>query len=156
MVVIPVIVGHLASRRFAAWEAAARRVAAIIANLAILWIIAAVLAKNAESFPQVDARFVLALLAVNLAGYAAGAAGGFVLRLSGPMRRALTLEIGMQNAGLGAVLAGDLFGKNSPEAIAPALYTFGCMFTGTILARLWAEFGRGKDAGVDGGQQIEN
>ena len=26
-------------------------------------------------------------------------------------------------------------------AIAPAIYTFGCMFTGTVLARIWAESG---------------
>jgi hypothetical protein len=30
--------------------------------------------------------------------------------------------------------------------LAPALYTFGCMFTGTVLARLWAEFGRNEEA----------
>jgi BASS family bile acid:Na+ symporter len=52
------------------------------------------------------------------------------------MRRALILEIGMQNAGLGTVLATDFFGPEA--AIAPALYTFGCMLTGTILARAWA------------------
>ena len=63
------------------------------------------------------------------------------LRLPPPMRRALTLEVGMQNAGLGATLAMNIFDNDPAIAIAPALYTFGCMFTGTILARAWAEFG---------------
>ena len=61
-----------------------------------------------------------------------------MLRLPSPMHRALTLEIGMQNAGLGAFLAIRLF-KDQPEAaLPPALYTFGCMLTGTLLARVWA------------------
>ena len=76
------------------------------------------------------------LLMINVIGYSEGYAGGLGLRLPEPMRRALTLEIGMQNAGLGATLAGTYF--SAEAAIPAALYTFGCMFTGTILARIWA------------------
>lgn len=141
MVVFPVVLGHYLSRRFTAWDSLARRAGATVANLTILWIIAVVVAGNSQKLVGLQSRFLLALLALNLGGYLAGAVGGLSLRLPRPMRRALTLEIGMQNAGLGATLAVDLFGQNAVEAIGPALYTFGCMFTGTILARIWAEFG---------------
>ena len=50
-----------------------------------------------------------------------------------PMRRALTLEIGMQNAGVGTVLAVTYFPEHPHAAILPAAYTFGCMLTGTML-----------------------
>jgi BASS family bile acid:Na+ symporter len=53
------------------------------------------------------------------------------------MRRALSLEVGMQNAGLGTVLATSFFGDRPAVAIPAAMYTFGCMFTGTVLARGW-------------------
>ncbi|MFH1921532.1 MAG: bile acid:sodium symporter family protein [Planctomycetota bacterium] len=142
MVVLPVVAGHLLSRRFAGWFALARGLGPIIANLTILWIIAVVVAGNREKLLQLDARLPVALLLVNLGGYAAGLLGGFAMRLSDPMRRALTLEIGMQNAGLGTVLAVELFGRSSASSIPPALYTFGCMFTGIIVARLWVELGR--------------
>jgi BASS family bile acid:Na+ symporter len=145
MVVFPVVLGYLLSRRLAVWQAAARRLGAVIANLAILWIIAVVVAGAADKLAHVEGRLLLALLGLNLGGYLVGAVGGSLLRLSGPMRRALTLEIGMQNAGLGATLAVELFGPKCPEAIAPAIYTFGCMLTGTVLARLWAEFGGPKE-----------
>ena len=59
------------------------------------------------------------------------------MRLPETMRRALTIEIGMQNAGLGTTLAMGLF-ADERIALPAALYTFGCMFTGTILARAWA------------------
>ncbi len=149
-VVMPVVAGHLLSRSFAFWETAARRVGAIVANLTILWIIAVVVAVNGENLKQLTAPLLGGLLAVNFGGYAAGFCGAWVLRVTPPMRRALTLEIGMQNAGLGTWLALGLFPDNPAAAIPAALYTFGCMFTGTILARLWAEFGRPQESTAAG------
>lgn len=140
-VVIPVIAGYLLSRRFPLWAAVARHVAAIIANLTILWIIAVVVAMNRAGLAHMDYRLVLALLLVNVLGYLAGFFGGRLLGVDGPMRRALTLEVGMQNAGLGSTLAAGLF-SDPATALPSALYTFGCMFTGTVLARIWATWGR--------------
>jgi BASS family bile acid:Na+ symporter len=136
MVVGPVVAGHLLARCWKAWANLAERAGAVVANLSILWIIAVTVAKNRENLAHLDGRLLVALTGLNLGGYLAGLAAGRLMRLPPGMRRALTLEIGMQNAGLGAVLAAQLFG--SAAAIAPAIYTFGCMFTGTILARLWA------------------
>jgi BASS family bile acid:Na+ symporter len=137
-VVGPVIGGYLLHRRFPRWESQARQIGSAVANLAILWIIAAVVGRNREAFTQVQHALFVALLLVNLGGYSVGYAGGWLLGLPGGMRRALTLEIGMQNAGLGATLATQLFPDRSAIAIAPAMYTFGCMLTGTLLARVWA------------------
>jgi BASS family bile acid:Na+ symporter len=53
----------------------------------------------------------------------------------------LTLEVGVQNAGLDAMLVLTAFPGEPEGAIPAAVCTFGCMFTGTILARCWAEFG---------------
>jgi len=143
MVVLPVVAGHTLARAFAWWHAAAKRTGAIIANLAILWIIATVVAANRERISQLQFMMLGALLAINFGGYIAGLAGAVLFRLPVPMRRALTLEVGMQNAGLGTVLATKFFGAEA--AIAPALYTFGCMFTGTVLARIWGELARRSD-----------
>jgi len=148
MVVLPVVIGHFLSRTFVVWEVTARRVGTIIANLTILWIVAVVVATNRDKLSGLELRLPLALLGLNICGYVAGTLGSFLLRLPAPMRRALTLEVGMQNAGLGTVLARNLFGDTA--AIAPALYTFGCMFTGTILARCWAEFGRKEGKETEG------
>ena len=138
MVVLPVVVGHLLSRNNESWARFAKRLGPIIANLAILWIIAVVVAKNRTNLTHMEPRLFTALLCVNLFGFTAGFLGGGLLRLPSAMRRALTLEVGMQNAGLGTVLAMDLFRDVPATGIAPAMYTFGCMFTGTILAHWWA------------------
>jgi len=150
MVVLPVVAGHLLARATDATGGFRHRAGAIIANLTILWIIAVVVAKNRDNLSQVEAHLLLALVALNLLGYLAGMFGSLLLRLPTAMRRALTLEVGMQNAGLGTVLAMDIFGTDPAVAIAPAIYTFGCMLSGTILARLWAQFGSRKEAADSG------
>ncbi len=140
-VVLPVVVGHLLSRWLGEARRASRffaRTAATVAHAAILWIIAVVVGLNRERLAAIEPRLLVGLVGLNLGGYAAGWLGGRLLRLPSAMRRALTLEVGMQNAGLGATLAATLFAHQPETAIGPAMYTFGCMFTGTVLAKLWA------------------
>lgn len=152
-VALPVVAGFLVGRWLTRYRAILSVVGSTIANLTILWIIAVVVALNRGSIAAVaasdgDGRHSTALLLpvvlllLNVTGYAAGYVGGLALRLDRPMRRALTLEIGMQNAGLGSTLAISLFAASGGQAVAlaPALYTFGCMLTGTILAASWGVF----------------
>jgi bile acid:Na+ symporter, BASS family len=136
-VVGPVILGHVICRRFAWWARTMQSRGSTIANIAILWIIATVVGVNRERLAGITWVLLAALLLINLLGYAAGWTGGSAMKLPDGMRRALTLEIGMQNAGLGSVLALNLF-KNHPDAAIPtAAYMFGCMLTGTVLAQWW-------------------
>ncbi|MCH5375413.1 MAG: bile acid:sodium symporter family protein [Planctomycetes bacterium] len=153
-VVIPVVVGYLMARQFPRGRAAAQRIGSTVANLTILWIIAVVVASNRGRFSQSASEvpltaMLIALTGLNLAGYLAGYAGGLGMRLPVPMRRALTLEVGMQNAGLGAYLAKELFASGDAIAMAPAMYTFGCMLTGTLLASYWGRVRRGSSPADD-------
>jgi BASS family bile acid:Na+ symporter len=141
-VVLPVVVGYGLSTFSRAWQRGAEAVGSIIANLTILWIIALVVGLNRDRLTQIHVTMLAALLLINLGGYLAGNFGGRALRLSPSMRRALTLEVGMQNAGLGTFLVLKVFESEPTAAIPTALYTFGCMLTGTMLAQWWAIRGR--------------
>ena len=136
-VVLPVVIGHLLNRFFDGFRRLADVAAATVANLSILAIIAVAVALNRSGVTQASGALLLALAVVNAGGYLAGYFGGAAFRLPEPMRRALTLEVGMQNAGAGIALAKKLFGDDSPAVIPCILYTFGCMLTGTILATIW-------------------
>lgn len=148
-VVLPVIVGQLASRILPLNKVQRQQATSIgrfIANFTILWIIAVVIAKNrnelsTDSFPR---DLVHRLFWLNMGGYFVGFVAGSAIRLDIRKRRALTLEIGMQNAGLGALLAAKLFGDLA--ALPPALFTFGCMLSGTVLANNWSWLDRRKAA----------
>lgn len=161
-VVVPVLVGQLLARGLPLNDRQRSRAAVVgrsFANLTILWIIAFVVAKNRDALRDAlqvgdlwnrsDTEFhpisvTIRLAWLNLGGYVAGMVVGRLSQLDLGQRRALTLEVGMQNAGLGALLAVELFG--SAAALPPALFTFGCMFTGTILANYWGRSSRRRSA----------
>ncbi|MBL4886659.1 MAG: bile acid:sodium symporter family protein [Planctomycetaceae bacterium] len=142
-VAAPVIVGFFVKMAFARNRPALLVLAAILANLAILWIIAVAIGLNATRLEGVTALLLAALISLNALGYLAGWYSGGMINLDAMRRKALTLEIGMQNAGVGTILALQFF-DDSTTAIPPAVYTFGCMLTGTLLASYW--FWRGKQA----------
>ncbi len=137
-VALPVVFGHLCARMFPAIERLAARFSEIVANVAILWLIASIVARNREYFRAgVEFQLLAGLVTLNIAGYVLGSGTARLFRLDEPMRRALTLEVGMQNAGLGAVLASQIFGRESEAVVPPVLYMFGCMLTGAMLAAYW-------------------
>ena len=138
-VVGPVVTGFVISLLSPTFKGLMAKHGPTFANLTILWIIAVVVNKNHTTFASAGFSLYVALFVVNLGGYAAGYFGGGLLKLTPAMQRALTLEVGMQNAGLGAVLAGQLFTGREQIELPAALYTFGCVLTGTILARQLAK-----------------
>jgi BASS family bile acid:Na+ symporter len=135
-VVLPVLLGHVLGRNAIRFEHSGRKLAALVANLLIIWLIAVVVGQNRDRLAELEPRLLAALACLNLLGYVGGYLGARLLGLSEPMRRALAIEVGMQNAGLGVVLANQLF--TSQAAVPPALFAFGCMFTGAMLARFWS------------------
>lgn len=144
-VVGPVLIGHLVCRYWQRGAELAKQVASLIANGTIVWLIAVVVALNRDRLLGVfngevasSGKLLVVLLLINLMGYSAGYFGGGRLKLKEGMRRALTLEVGMQNAGLGTVLVLGLFKDQPAAAIPTAVYTFGCMLTGTLLAQWWS------------------
>jgi BASS family bile acid:Na+ symporter len=112
-------------------------VAPILAPLTILFIIAGVVGGNRENLGKGVVSVVGALAGINLVGYLIGYWGGAALKFPEGVRRALTIEIGMQNAGLGVSLAGQLFPGFKDAAVPPALFTVGSMLTATLLVQLW-------------------
>lgn len=134
-VVCPVVVGFSLSQMWQPWHRVAVALGEIMANVAIIWIIASVVAANRNQFGLLPLLPFVAMLFLNLGGYTAGYFGGYAIGIDEGMRRALTLEVGMQNAGLGTFLARLYFPDEPNAALCCALYTFGCMFTGIILAQ---------------------
>jgi len=144
VVVFPVLLGHGLARLWPTAQSVVNRVAPAVANFTILAIIAVVVAKNRGSLVVQDRQslgslgwLVAAILLVNILGYAAGYYGGKLCRLSEPMTRALTLVVGMQNAGLGSAIALRIFSDRPAVAIPCAIYTLLSVYTAFVLAFIW-------------------
>jgi BASS family bile acid:Na+ symporter len=139
MVVLPVSVGIMLRAFRPAMPAGWDRIATGIASLSIVLIILVVVAANRARLAALGPELALAMLGLNLAGY--GLAFGVATALSWPsgQRRTLVIEVGMQNAGLGSVLALAHLGEAG--AVPSAFYTALCVVTASLALplreRLW-------------------
>ena len=127
MVVLPVTAGialRLVSRRMPPrWETAATAVA----SASIVLIVLVVVAANRARLAGLGLGLGAGMLALNLAAYALAFAAATAMRWPPPQRRTLVIEVGMQNAGLGSVLALAHLGEAG--AVPSAFYTGLCVVT---------------------------
>jgi len=127
MVVLPVVAGIAlrAWRRDLShrWD----RSATFIASAAIVLILLVVVAANRDRLATLGPRLALAMLGLNLAAYALAYGAATAFRWPAAQRRTLVVEVGMQNAGLGSVLALAHLGEAG--AVPSAFYTVLCLVT---------------------------
>ena len=130
MVVLPVAMGIAlrAARREMPrrWDGTATS----LASLAIVLIILVVVAANRERLAALGPGLALGMTALNLGAYLFAFALALALRWPAPQRRTLVIEVGMQNAGLGSVLALAHLGEAG--AVPSAFYTALCVVTAAI------------------------
>jgi len=106
-----------------------------ISSLCIAFICGLVVALNADTFKEVSLLIFSAVVLHNFLGLVLGYGAGVLYRFDEKRRRTLSIEVGMQNAGLGAILALNHFSAES--ALPNALFATWCIITASILAELW-------------------
>ncbi len=138
IVLFPVILGVLLKRfsprlaeRSAAWTPS-------ISVLAIMAIVACVVALNVHNIVTAGGFVFMAVVLHNLLGLLAGYLIALALRLNRGDRRAIAIEVGMQNSGLGAALAQAHF--TPMTALPSAIFSIWHNISGAMLASVW---GRG-------------
>ncbi len=103
--------------------------------LAILVVTSYVIAANHENLEYASFILFVAVMFHNALGMALGYVSGYLIRLDHLRRKTLSIEVGMQNAGLGVVLALAHFGH--AVAIPAALFTIWCILTASLLVYFW-------------------
>ena len=101
----------------------------------IIFICSLVIALNKPYLAQMTAIVLAAAVVLNVYGMFAGYGVGSLFRMDTRRRRTLAIEIGMQNAGLGTVLALKHFGERA--AMPAAIFVFICIITASLMAALW-------------------
>lgn len=101
----------------------------------IIFICSLVIALNKDRLAEVTGIILAAGVILNVYGMLAGYGVGSAFRMDLPRRRTLALEIGMQNAGLGTVLALEHFGEEA--AMPAAIFVFICIITASAMAAVW-------------------
>ena len=105
-------------------------------------IVGGVTAAKGASFFDSGALIFLTIFLHNTLGYTLGYLVGRITGMPRAKRRTLSIEVGMQNAGLATVLAGRHFPAMPEAAVASAICCVWHSISGTLLAGLFNAFDR--------------
>ena len=136
IVVVPVAVGFLLRRFVPRPIERVLDALPLVSVIGITAVVMAVVAASASTLLTVGVVLVLAVIAHNLLGYALGYAIASGFRLNEPGKRAVSIEVGMQNSGLAAALATAHF--NPAAALPAAIFSVWHNVSGSVLASYWS------------------
>lgn len=135
IVLIPVVGGILLRLLLTRVVEAVQPALPWISVLGITYVVIAVVAGSHDVLASAGVLLLLGVVVHNLCGYGIGYAAAALTRAPVPTRRAISVEVGMQNSGLAAGLGGAHF---SPEAALPgAIFSVWHNISGGLLASFW-------------------
>lgn len=132
MVLLPVLLGVALNHFFRRRVAYALTVLPLISALLVALLVGVVVSMSAPRLTEVGALVALAVVLHNGFGLALGYALAGLLGLSAAKRRAIGIEVGMQNSGMAASLA--LLYFNPAAAIPAALFSVWHNISGSLAA----------------------
>jgi len=135
MVIVPLFVGFGVRHYFKEKIEKVLPIFPAISVTFIIFICSMVIALNKNRLGQVTVLVLVTVVILNIYGMLGGYGVGAAFRMEVRRRRTLAIEIGMQNAGLGTVLALKHFGEKA--AIPAAIFVFICIITASVMAELW-------------------
>ncbi|MCX8092737.1 MAG: bile acid:sodium symporter family protein [Candidatus Goldbacteria bacterium] len=136
MVVIPLVVGLTIKHYLRNYVMKIIDFFPALSTLFIAFICGLIVALNKDKLINVTLIVFLAVFLLNTLGLLGGYLAGILYGFSEDKKRTLSIEVGMQNAGLGAVLALKHF--SAAAALPSALFATWCVITASILAGIWA------------------
>ena len=136
VVIVPLLLGFIINRIAGEHKERVSDLLPLISVTAITLIVAAVVSHNSERIFQTGAVVFIVVILHNILGYAAGFLLGLTLKLPAAKKKALAIEIGMQNSGLASSLAGSAFPDLAMATVPGALFSVWHNISGALLANV--------------------
>ncbi len=140
VVIIPIGLGLLINRFFGKATEKAKDALPIVSVTAICLIIAAVVSHNSERILSTGAVIFAVVILHNLLGYACGLLVGTLFKMDKPRKKAVSVEIGMQNSGLATTLAASAFPDLAMATVPGAVFSVWHNISGALLAGAFRHF----------------
>ncbi|MBQ6415847.1 MAG: bile acid:sodium symporter family protein [Butyrivibrio sp.] len=140
VVIVPIALGFIINKFWGKYTEKVSDVLPLISVTAITLIVAAVVSHNSERILQTGAIVFAVVILHNILGYAVGFALGHILKLPMSKKKALSIEIGMQNSGLATSLAGSAFPDLAMATVPGAIFSVWHNISGALLANLFRRF----------------
>ena len=138
VVILPIVVGLIVKTLWPNFTEKAVDYLPAISTFAITCIVGIVISLNAEKLLMGGLLIIAVVVLHNACGFGLGYLIGQFLGLSTPKRKAISIEVGMQNSGLATSLATIHFAAYPMASIPGAVFSVWHNISGAIVARIYA------------------
>ena len=137
VVILPIITGLIVKWLWPKFTEKATAYLPAVSSLAIAFIVLIVISANAHKLLLGGMVIVAVVVLHNLCGLGLGYLIGRLLCLTTPKRKAISIEVGMQNSGLASSLATLHFAAYPMATIPGAIFSVWHTISGALVARLY-------------------
>ena len=137
VVLIPIGLGMLINRFIGEKTERVKDLLPAVSVTAICLIIAAVVSHNSEKIMTTGIVIFAIVILHNLLGYLCGYLIGLLFKMDMPRKKAVSIEIGMQNSGLATTLAVSAFPDLTMATVPGAIFSVWHNISGAILAGIY-------------------
>ena len=138
VVILPIVVGLFVKWLWPRFTEKSVAYLPAISSLAIAFIVMIIVAANAQKLLVGGFAIVAVVMLHNLCGLGIGYLIASLLRLSPSKRKAISIEVGMQNSGLASSLATIHFAAYPMASIPGAIFSVWHNISGALVARYFA------------------
>lgn len=137
VVIVPIALGFVINKFWGKYTQKVTNILPMVSVIAITMIVAAVVSHNAEKILSTGVIVFVIVILHNLLGYACGYGVGKLIKAPLPKKKALAIEVGMQNSGLATSLAGTAFPDLAMATVPGAIFSVWHNISGAILANVF-------------------
>ena len=137
VVIIPIGLGLLINMLFEKHTQKITNALPTVSVTAICLIVASVVSHNSEKILSTGLIVFAVVILHNLLGYAFGFLIGVVCKMDMPRKKAISIEIGMQNSGLATSLATSAFPDMAMATVPGAIFSVWHNISGAVLAGIY-------------------
>ena len=138
VVIAPIVLGFVINKFLHKFVEHFKDVLPLISVVAVVAIVAAVVSANSQRLMEVGHLVVIVIIIHNTLGYMLGYFLGKVCKFNNAKCKTISIEVGMQNAGLASSLASTHFAYMALAAVPGAIGSVWHCISGSIVANIMA------------------
>ena len=138
VVILPIALGFIINKFFHETTQKAVKALPLVSVTAIVMIVASVVAANSAKIMSTGFIVFTVVILHNILGYALGYGVAMFVKAPLAKKKAIAIEVGMQNSGLAASLAATSFPNLALATVPGAIFSVWHNISGAILANIFA------------------
>ena len=139
VVILPIAAGFVINKFFSSTTQKAVKVLPLVSVTAIVMIVAAVVSANSAKIMTTGVLVFSVVILHNILGYGLGYVIAAFLKVPLAKKKAISIEVGMQNSGLATSLAATSFPSLALATVPGAVFSVWHNISGAILANIYSQ-----------------